>query len=239
MSEKITLQDGNTSHDFDKLNGTIGPDVMDIRTFYSTTGQFTFDPGFTSTASCESAITYIDGDAGILLHRGYSIEDLAGKSDYMDVCYALIYGDLPTQSQRDEFIKRVQAENNVPEFVKDLCRALPKTAHPMAGMLTLTSAISAQHHDDVDVSNADDRIQNIIRMIAKAPILTAMVYKHSIGEDFIEPSNDVCYAENFLNMCFAKSGSNYKAQPSVIKAMDRIFILHADHEQKRIDCNSS
>ena len=231
MANTTKFEKDGTGYDFEALKGTIGPDVVDIRTFYGATGAFTFDPGFTSTASCESQITYIDGDEGILLHRGYSIEDLAGKSDYMDVCYALIYGDLPNQSQRDGFIAQIKAENNVPEFLKTVCRGLPKDSHPMAVMTTLTGALSAQYHDDVDVFDGDNRIKQIIRMVAKAPILTAMAYKHSMGEDFVDPSNDICYAENFLNMCFGKANAPYQAKPSVIKAMDRIFILHADHEQ--------
>ena len=231
MANTTKFEKDGTAYDFETLKGSIGPDVVDIRTFYGVTDAFTFDPGFTSTASCESQITYIDGDEGVLLHRGYSIEDLAGKSDYMDVCYALIYGDLPTRSQRDGFIAKIQAENNVPEFLKTVCKGLPKNAHPMSIMTTLTGALSAQYHDDVDVFDGDSRITQIIRMVAKAPILTAMAYKHSIGEDFVEPSNDICYAENFLNMCFGKTNAPYQACPSVIKAMDRIFILHADHEQ--------
>lgn len=227
----VTTSINGQTNNLNILNGTIGPDVVDIRTFYGTTGAFTFDPGYTSTACCESTITYIDGDAGVLLHRGYTIEDLAEQSDYMDVCYALIYGDLPNANQRNNFVAQIQAENNIPDYLITLCQSLPQSSHPMAVMTTLTGALSAQYHDDVDVHNADNRITNIIRMIAKAPILAAMAFKHSQGQNFIAPRNDLGYAENFLNMCFNTVSNDYKAVPSAIKAMDRMFILHADHEQ--------
>lgn len=231
MTETTTITVDGKSADLNIIKGSVGPDAVDIRSFYGTTGAFTFDPGFTSTACCESAITYIDGENGILLHRGYTIEDLAGKSDYMDVCYALIFGELPNTTQRTDFIAQVQAENNVPDFLYDLCRTLPKDSHPMAIMTTLTGALSNHYHADVNVHDADSRIQNIIRMVAKAPILAAMARRHYWGYDFIAPRNDLCYAENFLNMCFNTEKDDYKACQSAIKAMDRMFILHADHEQ--------
>lgn len=211
--------------------GTIGPDVVDIGTLYKNTGAFTYDPGFTSTASCESQITYIDGDEGILLHRGYPIEQLAEKGDFLETCYLLLYGELPTKSQKHDFDYRVTHHTMVHEQMSRFFSGFRRDAHPMAVMVGCVGALSAFYHDSTDISDPHQRMVASIRMIAKIPTLAAMAYKYHIGQPFVYPKNNLDFATNFLHMCFAVPCEDYVPNPVLARAMDRIFILHADHEQ--------
>ncbi len=211
--------------------GSIGPHVIDIQKLYASTQMFTYDPGFTSTASCESKITYIDGDEGILLHRGYPIEQLAEHGDFLETCYLLLYGDLPTKAQNDDFHYRVNRHTMVHEQLQFLFRGFRRDAHPMAVMCGVVGALSAFYHDSIDISDPHQRMVASIRMIAKMPTIAAMAYKYSIGHPFVYPKNDLSYAANFLRMCFAVPAEDYTVNPILARAMDRIFILHADHEQ--------
>jgi citrate synthase len=211
--------------------GTIGPDVVDIAPLYKQAGAFTFDPGFTSTASCESDITYIDGDAGILLHRGYPIEQLAEHADFLEVCYLLLYGELPNKAQKDDFDQRVTRHTMVHEQMQFLFRGFRRDAHPMAVMVGVVGALSAFYNDSTDISDGYQRMVASIRMIAKMPTIAAMAYKYNIGQPFVYPKNDLDYASNFLRMCFAVPCEDYEVNPVLARALDRIFILHADHEQ--------
>ena len=211
--------------------GTIGPDVVDIGTLYKNTGAFTYDPGFTSTASCESQITYIDGDEGILLHRGYPIEQLAEKGDFHETCYLLLYGELPTKSQKHDFDYRVTHHTMVHEQMSRFFSGFRRDAHPMAVMVGCVGALSAFYHDSTDISDPHQRMVASIRMIAKIPTLAAMAYKYHIGQPFVYPKNNLDFAPNFLHMCFAVPCEDYVPNPVLARAMDRIFILHADHEQ--------
>jgi citrate synthase len=211
--------------------GSIGPHVIDIQKLYANTQMFTYDPGFTSTASCESKITYIDGDEGILLHRGYPIEQLAEHGDFLETCYLLLYGDLPTKAQNDDFHYRVNRHTMVHEQLQFLFRGFRRDAHPMAVMCGVVGALSAFYHDSIDISDPHQRMVASIRMIAKMPTIAAMAYKYSIGHPFVYPKNDLSYAANFLRMCFAVPAEDYTVNPILARAMDRIFILHADHEQ--------
>jgi citrate synthase len=226
---KLTL--GSESIDLPVRKGTIGPDVIDIAPLYKSTGAFTFDPGFTSTAACESAITFIDGDEGILLHRGYPIEQLAEKGDFLETCYLLLYGELPTKAQKEDFDLRVSRHTMVHEQMQFLFRGFRRDAHPMAVMVGVVGAMSAFYHDSTDIADPHQRMVASMRMIAKIPTIAAMAYKYSIGQPFVYPQNNLDYAANFLRMCFAVPCEDYKVNPVLARAMDRIFILHADHEQ--------
>jgi len=213
------------------FDGTIGPSTIDIRTLYEETGHFTLDPSFTSTASCRSRITYIDGDKGILLHRGYDIKHLAEKSNFLEVSYALLYGDLPTKPQYDEFKKNVTYHTMVHEQLQFFFRGFRRDAHPMAIMCGVVGALAAFYHDSLDISDPKQREISAHRLIAKLPTLAAMAFKYSIGQPFVYPRNDLGFAENFLHMCFAVPAEPYKVNPILADAMDKILILHADHEQ--------
>ena len=232
MTDKVAkLVIGDQTHEFPVLSGTIGPDVLDIRSLYAKTGMFTYDPGFTSTAACDSAITYIDGDKGELLYRGYPIEQLAEKSNYLEVCYLLLYGELPTKTQFAEFEKLVTRHTMVHEQMHYFYRGFRRDAHPMAIMTGVVGALSAFYHDSTDINDPQQREIASIRMIAKMPTIAAMAYKYSIGQPFVYPKNDLDYASNFLHMCFSVPAEDYKVDPRIARAMDLIFTLHADHEQ--------
>ena len=213
------------------LSGTMGPDVIDVRKLYAETGNFTFDPSYTSTASCKSRITFIDGDEGLLAHRGYNIKELARKSNYMEVCYLLLNGDLPNQTELDEFSKSITYHTMVHDQMNYFYRGFRRDAHPMAVMVGVVGAMAAFYHDSLDIYDPKQREISAHRLIAKLPTLAAMTYKYSIGQPFMYPRNDLSYAENFLYQCFAVPAEPYKVNPVLAKAMDRILILHADHEQ--------
>jgi len=227
----ISFSNGTPSFDVPVYAGNIGPDVLDIRKLYGQTGMFTYDPGFLSTAACQSAITYIDGDKGELLYRGYPIEQLATSVDYLDTCYLLLRSDLPTDTQRKDFHKLVTMHTMVNEQMQFFLRGFRRDAHPMAILTGLVGAMSAFYHDSTDINNAEHREIAAIRLIAKMPTLVAMAYKYSIGQPFVYPKNNLSYAGNFLHMMFATPCEEYVVNPVIEKAMDRIFILHADHEQ--------
>ncbi len=212
-------------------SGTIGPDVVDIGKVYANTGMFTYDPGFTSTANCSSKITYIDGDAGVLLYRGYPIEQLAEKSSHLEVCYLLLNGELPTKKQFDEFRTIVTRHTMIHEQMTRFYQGFRRDAHPMAIMCGSVGALSAFYHDSTDINDPHQRVVATHRMIAKMPTLASMAYKYSIGQPFIYPRNDLDYTSNFLQMCFAVPCEPYTVDPVLARALDRIFILHADHEQ--------
>ena len=231
MSDTAKLSFDSKDADFRVRHGTIGPDVVDIGALYKETGMFTYDPGFTSTAACESKITYIDGDEGVLLHRGYPIEQLAEKGDFLETCYLLLYGELPTAREKEDFVYRVTRHTMVHEQMSRFYTGFRRDAHPMAVMVGSVGALSAFYHDSTDISDPHQRMVASIRMIAKIPTLAAMAYKYHIGQPFVYPRNDLSYAENFLHMCFAVPCEPYEANPVLAKAMERIFILHADHEQ--------
>lgn len=213
------------------LDGTMGPSVIDIRKLYSDTGHFTFDPSFTATGSCKSRLTYIDGEEGILAHRGYSIADLAEKSSFMEVAYLLLYGDLPNQKQKKEFEHQITYHTMVHEQIHFFYRGFRRDAHPMAIMCGVVAALSAFYHDSLDIWDPQQRELSAHRLIAKIGTLAAMTYKYSIGQPFMYPRNDLSFAENFLYMCFAVPAEPYKVNPILSSAMEKIFILHADHEQ--------
>ena len=213
------------------LSGTVGPDVIDIRKLYGQTGMFTFDPGFTSTASCESALTYIDGDEGILLHRGYPIGQLAEQSSFMEVCYLLLNGELPSGPELAKFSSTISRHTMVHEQLSSFFGGFRRDAHPMAIMCGVVGALSAFYHDSTDIADADQRRISAHRLIAKMPTIAGMAFKYSIGQPFVYPRNDLSYAGNFLRMTFGVPAEEYEVVPAVEKAMDRIFILHADHEQ--------
>jgi citrate synthase len=217
--------------EFPVLKGTLGPGVIDISTLYAETGCFTYDPGFTSTAACESKITFIDGDKGILLYRGYPIDQLAENGTFMETCYLLLYGELPTPTQYEEFCKRITRHTMVHEQMTRFYTGFRRDAHPMAVMVGVVGALSAFYHDSIDIKDQAQREMASVRMIAKMPTIAAMAYKYSIGQPFIYPKNDLDYSSNFLHMCFAVPCEEYKVNPVLARAMRRIFILHADHEQ--------
>jgi len=229
----VTVTDNATgkSTDMPLLDGTIGPQVIDIRKLYNDLGHFTFDPGFTATGSCESKITYIDGDKGELLYRGYPIEQLADKSDFMEVCYLLLYGELPTRDQKDNFVRTVTRHTMVHEQLTRFFSGFRRDAHPMAVMCGVVGALSAFYHDSTDISDPHQRMVASHRLIAKMPTIAAMTYKYALGQPFMYPQNALGYAENFLHMTFAVPCEEHKISPTLAKAMDKIFILHADHEQ--------
>jgi citrate synthase len=227
----LSFSDGSPSLELPLYKGTIGPDVIDIRALYGKTGKFTYDPGFLSTASCSSTITYIDGDKGELLYRGYPIEQLATQCDYLETCYLLLYGELPNEKQRSEFVKVVTHHTMVNEQMQFFMRGFRRDAHPMAVMTGLVGALSAFYPDSMNLNDPTQREVSAIRLIAKMPTLVAMAYKYTIGQPYIYPRNELSYAGNFMRMMFATPCEDYKPNDVLVRAMDRIFILHADHEQ--------
>jgi citrate synthase len=229
-AEASVLIDG-ARYDLPIRKGTIGPDVIDINSLYQDTGCFTYDPGFTSTASCESKITFIDGDKGILLYRGYPIDQLAEYGSFVETCYLLLYGELPTREQYKAFDSRIVKHTMVHEQMTRFYTGFRRDAHPMAVMVGVVGALSAFYHDSIDIKDPEQRDIASIRMIAKMPTIAAMAYKYSIGQPFVYPRNELTYSANFLHMCFAVPCEEYKVDPVLARAMDRIFILHADHEQ--------
>ena len=228
----ITLSDrGGESAELPVLSGSMGPEVIDIRKLYADTGRFTYDPGYTSTASCSSKITFIDGEEGILLHRGYPIEELATRSDFLEVAYLILFGELPTAEQKAKFVHGVTYHTMVHEQIMYLFRGFRRDAHPMAVMIAVVGALSAFYHEDLDIEDPHNRMIASYRLVAKIPTIAAMAFKYAAGQPFIYPRNDLSYAENFLHMMFAVPCEPYKIRPVLAKALDRIFILHADHEQ--------
>ena len=227
----LSFSDGSPSMDLPLYKGSIGPDVIDIRKLYAQTGKFTYDPGFLSTASCNSSITYIDGDKGELLYRGYPIEQLATNCDFLEVCYLLLNGELPNQGERDGFVKTITYHTMVNEQMQFFLRGFRRDAHPMAVMTGLVGALSAFYHDSTDIHNPQHRTIAAHRLIAKMPTLVAMAYKYGVGQPFIYPKNELSYSANFMRMMFATPCEDYVPNPVLVRAIDRIFILHADHEQ--------
>lgn len=217
--------------DLPLYRGSIGPAVIDISRLYAQSDMFTYDPGFTSTASCESKITYIDGDKGVLLHRGYPIDQLAEQGSFLETCYLLLYGDLPQGEQYEDFKQRITYHTMLHEQIHTFYKGFRRDAHPMAIMVGVVGALSAFYHDSTDINDPTQRNIASLRMIAKMPTIAAMAYKYSIGQPFVSPRNDLDYSANFLNMCFSVPAEDYKVDPVLARAMDRIFILHADHEQ--------
>src|SRR5712672_2527921 len=231
-AKKALVQYGEgKSVEFPILEGTIGPEVIDIRSLYGKTGMFTYDPGYLSTASCSSKITYIDGDQGVLLYRGYAIEDLATRCNFLEVCYLLLNGELPTRAQKDEFVDIVTHHTMIHEQLARLYQGFRRDAHPMAVMVGVVGALSAFYHDALDINNPQHRVISAFRLIAKMPTIVGMSYKYSIGQPFMYPKNDLSYTANFMRMMFAVPAEDYKPNDVLVRAMDRIFILHADHEQ--------
>jgi len=226
-----TLTIDGHSYELPILSPTAGPDVIDIRKLYAQAGVFTYDPGFTSTAACDSTITFIDGDKGELLHRGYPIDQLAEQSHYLEVCYALLYGELPDAKTLEEFETLVSRHTMIHEQMHMFFRGFRRDAHPMATMVGVVGAMSAFYHDSTDIDDPHQREVASIRLVAKMPTIAAMAYKYSIGQPFVYPRNDLDYAANFLHMCFSVPAEEYVVNPVLARAMDRIFTLHADHEQ--------
>ena len=226
-----TLTLDNKQYELPVYSGTVGPDVLDISKLYGQSGAFTYDPGFTSTAACKSDITYIDGDKGVLLYRGYPIEQLAEQGNFLETCHILLYGDLPNKQQYLDFKNRVTYHTMTHEQMNRFFSGFRRDAHPMAVMVGTVGALSAFYHDSIDITDPIQRDIASIRMIAKMPTIAAMAYKYSIGQPFIYPRNELDYASNFLYMTFAVPSEEYKVNPVLSRAMDRIFILHADHEQ--------
>ena len=227
----LRLSDSEELFEFPVISGTMGPDVVDIRTLHTRAGVFTYDPGFLSTASSNSKITFIDGDKGILLYRGYPIEQLAKRCDFMEVCYLLMNGDLPTRAQKASFDKTIKEHTMVHEQLARFFTGFRRDAHPMAVMVGVVGALSAFYHDAMDISDASHREISAFRLIAKLPTITAMTYKYNIGQPFVYPRNNLSYAENFMHMMFATPAEDYRPNPVLARALDRILILHADHEQ--------
>ncbi|MGL5283718.1 MAG: citrate synthase, partial [Plesiomonas shigelloides] len=229
--QKVTLRlSDSESIELPVYKGSLGNDVVDVRPL-GAHGLFTFDPGFMSTAACESKITYIDGDIGVLLHRGFPIDQLANKSDYLEVCYILLYGEVPTKAQYERFIHTVKRHTMVHEQISSFFHGFRRDAHPMAVMCGVSGALAAFYHDSLDINNDDHRAIAAFRLLSKMPTLAAMCYKYSIGQPFIYPRNDLSYAANFLYMMFATPCEEYEVNPVLARAMDKILILHADHEQ--------
>ncbi|HEV2221193.1 MAG TPA: citrate synthase [Casimicrobiaceae bacterium] len=227
----LSFSDGSPSATFPVLPGTIGPDVIDIRSLYSRTGKFTYDPGFMSTAACSSAITYIDGDKGELLYRGYPIEELAVSCDFLEVCHLLLYGELPDAAQKEDFAGRVIKHTMVNEQMQFFMRGFRRDVHPMAALTGLVGAMSAFYPDSINLHDPHQRDISAIRLIAKMPTLVAMAYKYSVGQPYMYPRNELSYAANFMRMMFATPCEDYRVDDVLVRALDRIFILHADHEQ--------
>ena len=231
MTKPASITIGDKSVDLPVKSGTIGPDVVDIGKLYAQTGAFTYDPGFMSTASCESGITYIDGDAGVLLYRGYPIEQLAEHGDFLETCYLLLEGDLPNAAQKADFDYRITRHTMVHEQMARFYQGFRRDAHPMAVMVGCVGAMAAFYHDSTDITDPYQRMVASMRMIAKMPTIAAMAYKYNVGQPFVYPKNDLDYTSNFLRMCYAVPCEDYKVNPIISRALDRIFILHADHEQ--------
>ncbi len=231
MGNQVKLNTGNGEFEYPVLSGSVGPDVVDIRKLYGQTGMFTYDPGFTSTASCESALTYIDGDEGVLLHRGYPIGQLAEQSSFMEVSYLLLNGELPSKTELDNFTRTISRHTMVHEQLTSFYKGFRRDAHPMAIMCGVVGALSAFYHDSTDISDPVQRRIASHRLIAKMPTIAAMAYKYSVGQPFIYPDNKLSYTGNFLKMTFGVPAEEYEVIPEVESAMDKIFILHADHEQ--------
>jgi len=223
-------ENGN-SYEIPVLDGTVGPDVLDITNLYKESGLFTYDPGFTSTASCKSKITYIDGEQGILRHRGYDIKELAENSNFMEVCYLLLHGDLPSTEDQNKFRDAITNHTMINEQLMFLYRGFKRGAHPMAIMVGVVGALSAFYHDSTDIDDPNQRMIASHRLIAKMPTIGAMAYKYSIGQPYVYPKNELTYSENFLNMMFAVPTQKYKVNKVLAKAIDKFFILHSDHEQ--------
>ena len=219
------------TYDFGINEGTVGPSVIDVSSLYAQTGQFTYDPGFTSTASCQSSITYIDGEEGTLLHRGYPIEQLAEKGNFVETCYLLLNGELPSRNQLEEFETAITRHTMLHEQMNRFFHGFRRDAHPMAIMVGVVGALSAFYHDSTDINDPEQRKIASRRLVAKIPTIAAMAYKYSIGQPFVYPRNDLDYASNFLHMCFSVPCEEMNVSPTLARAMDRIFILHADHEQ--------
>jgi citrate synthase len=228
-SATLTFRD--KSVELPVLSGSTGPDVIDIRKLYGATEAFTYDPGFTSTAACESALTFIDGDVGTLLHRGYPIDQLASKSNFIEVCHLLLHGELPTASEYEAFERSITMHTMLHSQFDRFFEGFRRDAHPMAIMVGTVGALSAFYHDSLDIHDPVQRNISAIRLIAKMPTIAARAYKYHVGQPFVSPRNDLTYAENFLRMCFAVPAEDYVVNPVLAKAMDRIFMLHADHEQ--------
>jgi citrate synthase len=226
-----TLQYGEKSLQLPVLKGTVGPEVIDVRKLYAESDAFTFDPGFTSTASCQSALTFIDGDAGVLLHRGYPIDELADNSNFLEVCYLLLNGELPNAAEYSQFERNITLHTMLHDQFDRFFQGYRRDAHPMAILTGTVGALSAFYHDSLDTSDERQRMISAHRLIAKIPTIAARAYKYSIGQPFVSPRNDLGYAENFLRMCFAVPAEDWVPNPVLSKAMDKIFILHADHEQ--------
>jgi citrate synthase len=227
----LTFDDGTPPVDFPVLSGTVGPEVIDIRNLYTKTGKFTYDPGYMSTASCRSAITYIDGDQGILLYRGYPIEQLAEKCDFLEVCYLLLKGELPTLAQQREWDANITRHTMVHEQLVRFFSGFRRDAHPMAVMVGVVGALSAFYHDSLDINNPEHREISAVRLLAKVPTIAAMCYKYNMGQPFMYPRNHLGYVENFLHMMFGTPCEEYKRNAVLTRALDRILTLHADHEQ--------
>ena len=227
----LSFSDGSQPIEFPIYKGTIGPDVIDIRKLYAGTGKFTYDPGFMSTASCNSSITYIDGDKGELLYRGYPIEQLAVNADFMESCYLLLNGELPNNVQKQEFVDTVTKHTMVHEQMQFFFRGFRRDAHPMSVLVGTVGALASFYHDSLDINDAKQREISAIRLIAKMPTLVAMAYKYSMGQPFMYPRNDLSYSANFMRMMFGNPCEEYKVNDVLVRALDRILILHADHEQ--------
>jgi len=231
VGAEASLVVAGNQHELPVHKGTLGPDVIDITTLYAETGHFTYDPSFTSTASCESKITFIDGEKGVLLYRGYPIDQLAEAGTFIETCYLLLYGELPTREQYETFSELITRHTMVHEQMTRFYTGFRRDAHPMAVMVGVVGALSAFYHDSIDIKDPRQREMASVRMIAKMPTIAAMAYKYSIGQPFIYPRNELAYSANFLHMCFAVPCEEYKIDPILARAMRRIFILHADHEQ--------
>ena len=227
----LSFSDGSPSVDFPIYKGSIGPDVVDIRKLYGATGKFTYDPGFMSTAACNSSITYIDGDKGELLYRGYPIEQLAVNCDFLETCYLLLNGELPNQTQKNKFVGTVTRHTMVHEQMQFFFRGFRRDAHPMSVLVGTVGALASFYHDSLDINDPHHREVSAIRLIAKMPTLVAMAYKYSVGQPFVYPRNDLSYSANFMRMMFATPAEDYKPNDVLVRALDRILILHADHEQ--------
>lgn len=229
----VSMTDNATGKtaEFPVLHGTAGDPVVDIRTFNKEFGLFTYDPGYTATGSCQSKITYIDGDKGVLLYRGYPIEQLAEQSDYMETCYLLLFGELPNKEQKEKFVHDITHHTMVHDQINNFFRGFRRDAHPMSVMCGVVGGLAAFYHDSLDIDDPWHRTVASYRLIAKMPTIAAWAYKYTVGQPFIYPNNDMGYAENFLHMCFATPAGDYKVDPIVAKALDLIFLLHADHEQ--------
>jgi citrate synthase len=227
----LSFSDGSPSLEMPIYAGTIGPDVIDIRKLYASTGKFTYDPGFMSTAACNSSITYIDGDKGELLYRGYPIEQLAVNCDFLETCYLLLNNELPNASEKDKFVSLVTNHTMVHEQMQFFFRGFRRDAHPMSVLVGTVGALSSFYHDSLDINDPHHREVSAIRLIAKLPTLVAMTYKYSVGQPFVYPRNDLSYSANFMNMMFATPCADYKVNEVLVRALDRILILHADHEQ--------